>query len=316
MTACAACSAEAKALDGLAEGLRAGHVDLIDELQVARERTRLLAAFDRSLLRSERPWARWLVPLTAAVAVVCTVFLFSRSRWVAPPVVSSIAGIQAEQDTVWSKEVEAGTEKVVLVRGVLSIHVEHGASHRQRLLVVLPDGELEDIGTTFTVSAGNGHTERVTVHEGSVLLRLRGRSPIALSAGESWPSTPTAAAGAPIITPPPSDERPTRPGPLRRQKVATLPPPALADAAGRDASEQFRAAVRLFDSDDDCSAASGFLQFASQHPNDSRAEDASYLRVIALHRCGSNDEMKEAARAYLNVYPKGFRRAEVERLSQ
>jgi hypothetical protein len=318
MTTCAACSGEAKALDGLAEGLRTAQVETLDELHVARERTRLLAAFDRSLLTAGGgSRGRWLVPLTVAIAVVSGVFLFSRSRPIAPLALPSIAGIHAEPDAVWSKEVEAGTERVVLVHGVLAIHVDHDAANRQRLMVILPDGELEDIGTTFTVSAANGHTERVVVQEGSVLLRLRGRSPVALSAGESWPlRPPTTAASTPIVTPPPPDDRPARPGPSRKERVVVLPTTGSSAPAGPDASEDFRAVVRLLDAGEDCRAAAGFLQFASHHPSDSRAEDAAYLRVIALHRCGSNDEMKEAARAYLNVYPKGFRRAEVERLSQ
>jgi hypothetical protein len=318
MTSCVACSGEAKELDGLAEGLRAARAEPTDELHVARERTRLVAAFDRSLLAADgRPRGRWLVPLTAAIAVVCGVFLFSRPRPGSPLATPSSAVIHADLGTAWSKDVEAGTEKVVLAHGVLAIHVDHGTSHRQRLLVVLPDGELEDIGTTFTVSAENGHTERVTVQEGSVLLRLRGRAPVALSSGESWERLPPAAAGnAPISTPQRAEEKLTRLAPSRKERPVASPSPSPAASVGRDASEDFPAVVRLLDSGDACRAAAGFRQFASDHPSDSRAEDAAYLRVIALHRCGSDEEMKEAARQYLNVYPKGFRRAEVERLSQ
>jgi hypothetical protein len=319
MSTCDTCAGEAKALDALAEASRARHEEPIDELHVARERTRLLAAFDRSLLAAERRSSGWLVPLSA-IAVVCGVFLFWRSRPSFPLSAPSSAVIHADPDTAWSKDVEAGVEKVVLVRGVLAIHVDHGTAHRQRLVVVLPDGELEDIGTTFRVSAANGHTKRVTVQEGSVLLRLRGRPPVALSAGESWPpEAPTAGASTPMATPPPAEERPARIVPSHKERASSSPVPVISAPVGRNASnasEDFRAIVRLLDAGADCRAAAGFLRFASDHPSDSRAEDAAYLRVIALHRCGSDDEMKEAAREYLAVYPRGFRRAEVERLSQ
>jgi hypothetical protein len=318
LTTCQACAEEARALDALAETLNNGLVEPRDELHAARERARLMAAFDRSLLTPERRSnVRWLVPLTTAIALVCGVFLSSRLHPIVVLTHPASAVIRADGGSVWSRDVEGGTEKVVLAVGRLAIHVDHGASRRQRLVVVLPDGELEDIGTTFTVSAANGHTERVTVEEGSVLLRLRGRPPVALSAGESWPSNaPSAPAGVPIAAPPLPDERPARLRPSHKERVDATPSPAVAASPLRDTSEDFRAVVRLLEAGDDCTAAAGFLQFASHHPSDSRVEDAAYLRVIALRRCGADDEMRRAAHEYLNVYPRGFRRAEVERLSR
>ena len=61
-----------------------------------------------------------------------------------------------------------------------------------RLLVILPDGELEDIGTTFTVSAADDQTNRVVVKEGSVLLRvLRRVEPLGLERHPPTTSTDT-----------------------------------------------------------------------------------------------------------------------------
>src|SRR5216117_2722246 len=68
--ACAVCEREARALQALAEALRSptnlGHPD---ELHVRRERTRLLAAFDASLVPAPRrrlvqPWLRSAVAVT------------------------------------------------------------------------------------------------------------------------------------------------------------------------------------------------------------------------------------------------------------
>jgi outer membrane protein assembly factor BamD (BamD/ComL family) len=67
---------------------------------------------------------------------------------------------------------------------------------------------------------------------------------------------------------------------------------------------------------DNRDAATRFGSFFAQHPGDARAEDAAYLRVIALQRCGDARATKEAATEYVRRYPAGFRQAEVERISR
>ena len=61
-------------------------------------------------------------------------------------------------------------------------------------------------------------------------------------------------------------------------------------------------------------AAARFTRFIEQHPHDARAEDAAYMRVRALREAGDEVGMKAAAQSYLERYPGGFRRAEVEGL--
>ena len=56
--------------------------------------------------------------------------------------------------------------------------------------------------------------------------------------------------------------------------------------------------------------------FLEKHPRDARAEDAAYLRVIALQRSGDSAGTKQAALEYLRRYPAGFRHAEVEPVSR
>jgi hypothetical protein len=46
-----------------------------------------------------------------------------------------------------------------------------------------------------------------------------------------------------------------------------------------------------------------------------RAEDESYLRIVALSRAGAVEDMRRAAQRYLQRFPTGFRRPEVERLA-
>ena len=83
-----------------------------------------------------------------------------------------------------------------------------------------------------------------------------------------------------------------------------------------DPAIDFRAAVALLDSGAHRDAAAALAQFRAVHARDPRAEDAAYLRVLALQRCGADDEARRAAQDYLRLYPAGFRRAEMEKLSR
>lgn len=332
MTSCRACSHEVKALDELADAFGAeGRVEALpDELRVARARARLLADFDRALVasggRATSPWLRRAAAGGAvAGGLVCLVVCFVLAARLRPlteaAVVGSGAVITPEAETIWSKQVEGDAEKIVLARGALAIHIDHAALRRGRLIVLVPDGELEDIGTTFTVRAADGRTKQVVVQQGSVLVRIRGSAPVLLNAGQTWTAGETGAPAADVATRPAPIEPPAdvqRRGP--RHQVADRAPPRRAethvelDEPAR--SKELRAAVSLLDRGEGCEAAAGFARYVKLYPDDGRAEDAAYLRVIALQRCGSDDEMKRAAGEYLARYPSAFRRAEVERLSR
>jgi TolA-binding protein len=324
---CAACSRETRALQALAEALRfpTSSADS-DELHVRRERTRLLAAFDASLVPDPRRSSAklWVacVSLAAFGGLALTLALWqSRSASSSSPVATAIDSVKVRADVnaKWSRQTEAQTETVRLESGRLSIHVDHARSPERRLLVILPDGELEDIGTTFSVTAAAAHTTEVTVHEGRVILRLHDKPALALSAGDSWTpvATPIASAALPN---PPSAAIP------RSAKPAPSTPPTLAASAAASASTSafaptpdpatdFRDAMSALNSGDNTRAASLFAVFLAHHPRDSHAEDAAYLRVLALQRAGNTSDMKQAASAYLAQYPHGFRHAEVEPLS-
>jgi hypothetical protein len=316
LSVCPVCSRDAQALEALAEPLRSNSQDT-DELHVRRERSRLLAAFDRTLVVPERRWdARRLLLSAAGVgAFVMLAGVFWRVRPVAQLAHASSVVVHADSTAVWSMRKAGKREKVVLQRGALLIHVDHHSSAQGRLLVVLPDGELEDTGTTFTVSAQDGHTTRVAVQEGSVALRIRGQPPVAIGAGDTWiadtrpaaqacpsPATPAQPTATPRLSSPgPSVPRQRSPTP----RVSMLPDPAL----------EFRAAVAALGIGKHREAAAAFASFIVKHPSDPRAEDAAYLRVIALQKYGANSDMKGAAQEYLRRYPTGFRHADVERLS-
>lgn len=353
---CASCAREVRALEALSDALRASGDTEADELRVRRERTRLLAAFDASLVPAPRRRVRrWLAGAAACVVLAALAVLAFRPP---PPrehalestqAVPNPATVRADGSAKWSREADARLERITLHSGALSIRVDHAISPR-RLLVILPDGELEDIGTTFSVSADAGQTTRVSVQEGSVVLRLRGKPALALSAGTSWSPSTSASVDAPALAvsaAPPASAAPTRisPAPI----AAAQPTPARAAATNPDASSRtargklalspsassassasnvvaseqaldpaadFRAAMSALNSGDNPGASARFAAFINQHPQDARAEDAAYLRVIALQRAGDTSAMKQAAAAYLRRYPGGFRKSEVEPLSR
>jgi TolA-binding protein len=225
------------------------------------------------------------------------------------------AVVHAEGAAVWTEHREGDRDEVVLQRGALWIHVDH-ASGEGRLAVVLPDGELEDIGTTFTVSAEDGRTKRVSVEEGHVLLRLRDRPVVTLGSGETWAADVPAPSACASATTPPSEPPASA---SRAQERSAAPPRSSAPvgpAPAVDPSADFRAAMSALDVGDNHDAATKFESFLQKHPRDPRAEDAAYLRVIALQRCGDTAAMKDAARDYLRLYPTGFRHAEVDDLAR
>lgn len=322
LTLCADCAREARSLDALGDALREGATSGdSDELRVRRERTRLLAAFDATLVPTlPRPFAkRWRFAAAACAALgalaVVLVFAFGlgKTRPKTPaasatrvPVLPAREPVTVDADrrARFTRQTEANVERIILESGALSIHVERARSPR-RLLLVLPDGELEDIGTTFSVSADGGHTTRVTVQEGSVVLRLRGSPTIVLAAGDAW--TRAAPPDAPG-----SNASPLPAPSLRAGKTA---PGVQAPKAAVDNSAGFRVAMAEFNAGNYAEAAQLFGTFITSHPGDARAEDAAYLRVLALQHGGNAGATRQAARDYLGRYPAGFRHAEVESLS-
>ena len=322
VTVCPACLREVRALEALAESLRMRPADrsAADELHVRRERTRLLAAFDRTLLAPEQPRSvrqRLIWPAAVAALVVAILVVLPRVRRPAEPRAHAPStAIHADSTSVWSQRTEGDRENVVLERGALWIHVDHSLGEG-RVLVVLPDGELEDIGTTFTVSADDGHTTRVAVQEGHVVLRLRGQAAIALGPGETWIPDPRPVASVSTGVAPSADRvPPARLGHGEQSTPSPRPLSALAPPPASDPSVDFRAAMAALDVGDNHQAAAAFANFLAKHPRDARAEDAAYLRIIALQRSGDSAGMKQAALECLRRYPAGFRQAEVERLSQ
>lgn len=318
--ACTVCAREARSLETLAEAVRRDvHGETgVDELHLWRERNRLLAALDGDLVSSKgRSAARHLLfwP-TAVVATVAAIVVLWHGRPAVEPLRASRTSIRADGGTFWSKRTGNGDrEEIALERGVLRIHVEH-AGGGGGVLVRLPDGELEDLGTTFSVSADGEHTTRVEVAEGKVALRLHGRPSIKIEAGSVWlPDAP--AIVPPATTGPASQVEAPRERDRSAPRVSARPLRSQATVvAAPDPLVDFRTASAALRAGDNRQAAAAFAHFLADHAGDPMAEDAAYLRVIALQRTGAEGDMKRAAQDYLERFPGGFRRAEVEGLAR
>lgn len=310
---CAVCAREAGALDDLAHSLRSLPALTGDELHARRERTRLLAAFDAALVPARASTRRWLIPLLSAATLTTLALTLWYSRVPPPkapvglkPSTREAISVQASPASQWSRQTESHRETITLTAGTLSVAIDHALSPR-RLRVVLPDGELEDLGTTFTVTATSTATTHVSVQDGTVILRLREQAPVVLNANESWtprvPAPLPVAASAPVRAP----ALPREPAPARAASSPITPDESAAE---------FRAALSAFNGGSHALAAQLFSTFLARHPSAASAEDAAYLRVLALQRAGNDSAMQAAARDYLSRYPRAFRRAEVEPLAR
>ena len=215
--------------------------------------------------------------------------------------------------------------------GSLTLHVDH-LLPTQAFAIDLPDGRLAVRGTRFTVRVRSGATEEVTVREGRVELWLPGDHRM-VSAGERWIAEPAKPAlpAPPVEGLAPRDGSDAAPEPAVAAKAPTAPkaaprtaPPAPepppeptpAPATGRrsGAPTGFPEAVQSFRDRDYANAERALAAFIAGHPDDRRSEDALFLRIRSLQYLGRDAEARAEAARYLNRYPQGLRRPEVEQV--
>src|SRR5450432_908218 len=66
-----------------------------------------------------------------------------------------------------------------------------------RIVIVVPDGEIEDFGTVLRVRVAETRTVGVTVEEGNVAIRISGLPEVRLGPGGSWAPEPVTAIDVP-----------------------------------------------------------------------------------------------------------------------
>jgi hypothetical protein len=265
----------------------------------------------------------WLLAGAVALAGATGVAFFLTQHASDPPPVTQAPSSEptyraiASGDTAWSTHQHGRDLRLVLSRGRLELAVDPLRAD-QRFVVELPDGELEVKGTRFVIEADGVRTLGVRVLEGRVMLRLRERDSTLLVAGDAYaaPSsqeepadaTPDEAAMPRQASKPARAARAdAREAPVLEGPVATVPAPT---------ASAFTQAMSAFTAGDYGRADELFADFAREHPDDARVEDALFLRAIARSRRGDANGARAIARQYLERFPYGLRRDDAERLAR
>ena len=286
------CAAETRKLGELRQDMSSLPGLPRDALTVRRGRQRLMAAVNDSLLGSApRRSAHWAAALALLPAAALGYALLTRHS--SPELPKSSVEVRAKAGARWVLRNSAALEEVELSEGEASFDVHPHAD--RRVLIRLPDGELEDLGTTFEVAVHDQHTSHIAVTEGRVAVRLSNRPEFALSAGEHWERAPVVSAPPP---PPADAPRPSESATIARPSEA---PRASTGAHRAPVKAQFAAP----------GSATVAARSASAEVDSTRAEDSAYLAVVSLLRKGRNSEARAQAKAYLLRFPSGFRRVEM-----
>lgn len=282
---CRACQVEHEALRKLVHELRKIASD-VDEVALRRLRQQTMDRAHRALtVQTWRP-RRALAAGVAALVVALGLIAFLRRDHV--PTRQAVVSVVPQGAASWQRTVERDVERVELTSGVLQFRVAR-ALHAPRLVVVVPEGEIEDIGTTFSVAVRAGKTVEIAVSQGRVLFHRRGLPELQLVAGSAWRpledeakpavSQPSVDAGAADRAAPLSESRRTLERARARPAVNRPTPQSGEEASARGSRE-----------------------------------DSAYLRVLDLLRRGRHAEARLAANEYLRAFPGGFRRLEIERV--
>lgn len=292
MARCPSCGEERVALDDLARRLRADVTDEPDDLALRRLRGRVLEGADSArLVPSQRPSAMRSPAVRSLVFAVALCASFALAWRVVRTEPQTQVTTTDEGGARWSTYDEGALRRIDLLEGTLALRIDRPASGK-RVVVRVPDGEIEDTGTTFRVTVRDGHTNAVEVDEGSVVVRLEGRPPTTLSAGARWTRDPAPIA-QPAVAPSPTSV-------VSETPVASATPPARS------------AATRMASSSSSSSPPTASSRPAAQA--DDGEEDRAYVEIVRLLREKREADATAAARDYVRRFPNGFRRTEVDRV--
>jgi ferric-dicitrate binding protein FerR (iron transport regulator) len=308
---CSECAEEARALNALGESISRLPELARDPLATRRARQRLIAALNESVLEAPRPHSVRGATLALGFAAIAAVgiggFALAR-RWARPESVehfASVIDVRPEAGARWTEHTEREIDRVDLEQGAASFSVR--PHDGRRVVVRLPDGELEDVGTVFEVRVAGQRTVHISVSSGRVAIRLRGQADFSLAAGDTW-QPESAAPTAGEASQPSRDSNPNQNAdraPAVALGVATAassntntdaPPPRPRAAASTPPKPSGERSLEREAAPD--------LQLA-------KAEDDTYLHIVELLRQNKYADARVEAKSYLLRFPNGFRRVEV-----
>jgi len=312
LTTCAFCRVEQQRLDALGETLRRLPPLPDDVVAARRMRHQLLADVNR-LVIEPAPVRRRVsrVALASALGALALLTL-AAGHWLLRSRASQLAlgsaaassasqsssevhvEITAHGDAHWQKRQLGDELRIELEAGEISATIGQRRPG-QLVRIQLPDGWIDDLGTVLSVQVEEQRTLSVHVFEGRVRLRLDGRDPVELGAGDNWTAAPVAIASGAAIAPAPIPS-PARTHLAGAQAVARPPTAATATHAGT--------ATQVSGAQSDATTDSATARLA-------REEDEAYLHIVSLARAHQLNEARAAAKDYLLRFPNGFRREEV-----
>ena len=298
---CVGCAREARRLEGLAGRLQAIPIAELDDVSFRRLRSRVLEGVDAKISGrgGEGSGRRKTIAAFCAACMAAAAMAATSVRRVpkqaAVPDSPSVRALDPSGSR-WTRRSEGAVEWVDLAEGTLRLSTR-GSPSARHLVVHVPDGVIEDVGTIFVVTVRDGHAERVSVEEGSVTIRLANEAPQTLTAGQRWERTleRPALASAPIEPAQPAPATASRaPGPVRQGGSRPgASPPVASTGPGH------------------VPGMTGALLLAP--PADAADENAAYLEVVGRARAQDAAGARAAAQGYLRRFPNGFRREEVGR---
>lgn len=343
---CASCSAMARDLDRIGESLRAPR-DPATPLEHQRQKLALLRR--ATALPQDRAPAWGMRVAFGAVALAAAVLLgwtgaSLRAGSAQPSVALHLrtpprlalareTTLKPSDDARFERTRTAGLEVVTLQTGTLDVTVRPLAAG-ERFVVRTADAEVEVRGTALRVQASGGKIKSVAVAEGTVEVRYAGFSAV-IPSGGSWqatnpdaaPSAPPSAAPTQPAAPPPLAVRSPRVAsrvaaapartaePPPAPEAAPAPPAAPPQPSVSPASRAFGDAMAALRRGDFDRGAAALATFSADHAGDARADEADYLRAIALQRAGKSDAAAAAAKQYLATRPAGAHRAEAQQIA-
>ena len=267
--------------------------------------------------------------------------------------IGSNIGLHPSDDARFSRNRTAKLDELTLEHGVLDVKLQKLETGK-RFVVRTKDAQIDVRATAFRVEAEDGKIRSVAVEQGTVEVQYAGFTAV-IPAGGSWrataekteadvapptvapPTNPTSAPSPGVVTAvvprktlaratthheipapdkldtaPPADK--IEPAPIPEKPTASAPPTAAAPLPS-PASRTFAEAMAAMRRGDYAGSAEKLEQFAQSHASDARADEADYLRAIALQRAGHRNEAIAAAKRYLATRPNGAHRADAARIA-
>lgn len=252
-----------------------------DELTLRRVRQQVLSAMHDRTLHAGTARGRRMYGMLAGAMLVAALGIgtWLHASGTTPARAAATLQLTPEPGARYVHDQRHGSEYVELHDGALAIAFVRGRG--PGLVVRVPDGEIQDLGTVFRILVAQGRTKEISVQSGAVVFHRTGEPDVVVEAGQVF------------LLPP--EEAPSN------EADAALAPTTSDSLINYTAPQSIAKHAR-------------HKRLAQPHADPSQSaeqQDIAYLRILALLQEGRRAEARVAAQEFLARYPGGFRRTEV-----